>query len=153
MELDALDRLVRPQMESGTWKFMLTSLSAMIVLALFDFVGAVFAKEWADTRQPWWFVAGLATFMGLFCFYAYSLKTAELSIVTIGWVVFLQVGLLVYERVRYGTELPAMKWAAIVIILSLQAYLVLAPNATGDVAESAQVIPVVPEAILPVEAP
>jgi multidrug transporter EmrE-like cation transporter len=153
MELDAVDRLIRPQLGSPAWQFFLTSLSAMIILALFDFVGAVFAKEWADTRQPWWFVAGLATFMGLFCFYAYSLKTAELSIVTIGWVVFLQVGLLVYERVRYGTELPAMKWAAIVIILSLQAYLVLAPNATGDIVESAQVIPVVPDAVLPAEAP
>jgi multidrug transporter EmrE-like cation transporter len=153
MELDAVDRLIRPQLGSATWQFVLTSLSAMIILALFDFVGAVFAKEWADTRQPWWFVAGLATFMGLFCFYAYSLKTAELSIVTIGWVVFLQVGLLVYERVRYGTELPAMKWAAIVIILSLQAYLVLAPNDAGKAAQSARVIPVVPEAILPAEAP
>jgi multidrug transporter EmrE-like cation transporter len=152
MELDTLDRLVRPQMESGTWKFMLTSLSAMIILALFDFVGAVFAKEWADTRQPWWFVAGLATFMGLFCFYAYSLKTAELSIVTIGWVVFLQVGLLLYERVRYGAELPPMKWAAITLILALQAYLVLAPNTTGKVAESAQVIPVSPAAALPARA-
>ena len=152
MEFDALDRLVRPQLGSATWQFILTSLSAMILLALFDFVGAVFAKEWADTRQPWWFVAGLATFMGLFCFYAYSLKTAELSIVTIGWVVFLQVGLLLYERFRYGTELPAMKWAAIVIILSLQAYLVLAPNGNGDLADSAQVVPVMPEAVLPAEA-
>ena len=89
----------------------------MIVLALLDFIGAVFAKEWADTRQPWWFVAGLVTFMGLFVFYATSLKTAELSIVTIGWVVFLQVGLLLYERVRYGASLPPMKWVAIVLIL------------------------------------
>jgi multidrug transporter EmrE-like cation transporter len=112
----------------------------------------VFAKEWADTRQPWWFVAGLATFMGLFCFYAYSLNTAELSIVTIGWVVFLQVGLLLYERLRYGTELPPLKWAAIALILVLQAYLVLAPNQAGKPAESAQVITVPPEAALPARA-
>ncbi|MDQ2652163.1 MAG: hypothetical protein M3Z20_03875 [Chloroflexota bacterium] len=150
MELDALDRLMRPHVESGTWKFIITSISAMIILALFDFVGAVFAKEWADTRQPWWFVAGLATFMGLFCVYAYSLKTAELSVVTIGWVVFLQVGLLLYERFRYGAELPAMKWGAIALILALQAYLVLAPNNTGKVAESAQVLP--PATLLPVRA-
>jgi multidrug transporter EmrE-like cation transporter len=152
MELDVLDRIVRPHMGSATWQFVLTSLSAMIILALFDFVGAVFAKEWADTRQPWWFVAGLATFMGLFCFYAYSLKTAELSIVTIGWVVFLQVGLLLYERFRYGTELAVLKWAAIVLILALQTYLVLAPNHTAAPAESALVAPVPPEAVLPIEA-
>lgn len=152
MEFDALDRIVRPHVGSATWQFMLTSLSAMIILALFDVVGAVFAKEWADTRQPWWFVAGLATFMGLFCFYAYSLKTAELSIVTIGWVVFLQVGLLLYERFRYGTELPLLKWAAIALILVLQAYLVLAPNDAGTVAESARARPVPADAVRPVEA-
>ena len=151
MEFDALDRLARAQVGAATWQFIVTSLSAMVVLALFDFVGAVFAKEWADTRQPWWFVAGLATFMGLFCFYAYSLKTAELSIVTIGWVVFLQVGLLLYERVRYGTELPPLKWAAIGLILALQAYLVLAPNHAGRAAESAQSVPL-PEVVLPADA-
>lgn len=153
MELDALDRIVRPQMGSGTWKFILTSLSAMLILALFDFVGAVFAKEWADTRQPWWFVAGLATFMGLFCFFAYSLKTAELSIVTIGWVVFLQVGLLLYERLRYGAELPPLKWAAIALILVLQAYLVLVPNSAGKLAATAPVNPAPPAAVLPARAP
>lgn len=128
MEFVALDRFLPSSAGHATWKFALTSLSAMLLLAAFDFAGAVFAKEWADTRRPWWFAAGLLTFVGLFCFYANSLKTAELSIVTIGWVVFLQVGLLLYERFRYGAELPPQKWVAIVLVLLLQAYLVLAPN-------------------------
>ncbi|MFT4039045.1 MAG: hypothetical protein QM692_12745 [Thermomicrobiales bacterium] len=134
MEFVALDRFLPSSAGSVPWKFVLTSLSAMLLLAAFDFVGAIFAKEWADTRQPWWFAAGLLTFVGLFCFYANSLKTAELSIVTIGWVVFLQVGLLLYERLRYGTELPPQKWAAIALVLLLQAYLVLAPNGGPAVA-------------------
>lgn len=140
MDVDTVLRLLRPQGFSPAVQFFLTSISAMIALALLDFIGAVFAKEWADTRQPWWFVAGLVTFMGLFVFYAASLKTAELSIVTIGWVVFLQVGLLLYERVRYGASLPPLKWVAIVLILTLQAYLVLVPNessSSGAVAQSA----------------
>ncbi len=131
MDVDTVLRLIRPQGLSPAVQFFLTSISAMIALALLDFIGAVFAKEWADTRQPLWFVAGLLTFMGLFVFYAISLKTAELSIVTIGWVVFLQVGLLLYERIRYGADLPPLKWVAIVLILALQAYLVLTPNETG----------------------
>lgn len=131
MEIDAMLRVLRPQGFSPLLQVFITSVSAMLVLALLDFIGAVFAKEWADTRQPWWFAAGLLAFMGLFVFYAASLKTAELSIVTIGWVVFLQVGLLLYERVRYGASLPPLKWAAIVLILTLQAYLVLVPNGTG----------------------
>jgi multidrug transporter EmrE-like cation transporter len=128
MEIDAVLRAFRPQGLPPMVQFVLTSVSAMFGLALLDFIGAIFAKEWADTRQPWWFVAGLLTFMGLFAFYATSLKTAELSIVTIGWVVFLQVGLVLYERLRYGTSLPPLKWAAIVLILLLQAYLILVPN-------------------------
>jgi multidrug transporter EmrE-like cation transporter len=113
---------------SPAWQFVLASLGTMLILALLDFVGAVFAKEWADSRHPGWFVLGLASFAILFVFYASSLRTAELSIVTIGWVVFLQVGLVLYERFRFGATLSPAKWAAIILILALQAYLVLVPN-------------------------
>src|SRR3954452_4536416 len=113
---------------SPAWQVLLASLGTMLVLALLDFVGAVFAKEWADSRHPGWFVLGLASFGILFVFYATSLRTAELSLVTIGWVVFLQVGLVLYERFRFGSTLSPAKWAAIILILALQAYLVLAPN-------------------------
>jgi hypothetical protein len=44
--------------------------------------------------------------------------------VTFGWIVTLQVGLLL-ERVRHEVVLPTGKWAAIVAIL---AHLILAPN-------------------------
>src|SRR3954452_10462022 len=125
MELTGITRVLGI---SPAWQFVLASLGTMLILALLDFVGAIFAKEWADTRHPGWFVLGLASFAVLFVFYASSLRTAELSIVTIGWVVFLQVGLVMYERFRFGATLSPAKWAAIVIILALQAYLVLVPN-------------------------
>ena len=112
-------------------QFFLASVATMFILALLDFVGAVFAKEWADTRQPFWFAAGFLAFGALFAFYANSLKTAELSVVTIGWVVFLQVGLVLYERLRYGATLSPAKWAAIALILALQTYLIMAPNGPG----------------------
>jgi hypothetical protein len=35
------------------------------------------------------------------------------------------------ERIRYAVELPNGKWAAIVAILVLQAYLILAPNGSS----------------------
>jgi hypothetical protein len=101
---------------------------AMVVLATLDFVGAVLAKEWAEERNHWLFAGGLAAFGALFAVYALSLKLAELSTVTFGWIVTLQVGLLLLERVRYAVVLPSGKWAAIVAILVLQAYLILAPN-------------------------
>jgi hypothetical protein len=48
-----------------------------------------------------------------------------------GWVVMLQVGLVVLDRVRYGVELPPGKWAAIVVLLVAQGYLLLAPSASS----------------------
>ena len=114
----------------ASWRFNAVSLGAMLALAGLDVVGSVFAKEWAEGRHLGWFFAGLLCFGVLFTVYATSLKVAELSVVTFGWIVFLQVGLLLYERLRYGVELPPAKWAAIAAILALQAYLILAPNTT-----------------------
>ena len=41
----------------------------------------------------------------------------------------LQVGLLLVDRFRYGVAIAAPKWMAIVGILGLEAYLLLAPDA------------------------
>jgi hypothetical protein len=111
---------------------------AMVMLAALDFLGAVLAKEWAEgrNRNHWLFAAGLVAFGALFAVYAVSLKVAELSTVTFGWIVTLQVGLLLLERIRYAVELPNGKWAAIVAILVLQAYLILAPNILAPNASS-----------------
>jgi hypothetical protein len=103
-------------------------VAAMAMLAALDFFGAVFAKEWAERHNHWLFAAGLLTFGVLFAVYAASLHVAELSTVTFGWIVSLQVGLLLVERFRYAVAIPQGKWVAIVLILLLQAYLVLAPN-------------------------
>ena len=113
-------------------RFFAISLGAMLVLAGLDMAGAVFAKEWTLRQHPVWFLAGLVTFGVLFAVYAASLHVAELSVVTLGWVVFLQVGLLVIDTIRYGVSFPPQKWAAIVAILLLQAFLVLAPNGGGQ---------------------
>jgi hypothetical protein len=48
----------------------------------------------------------LVAFGALFAVYAVSLKVAELSTVTFGWIVTLQVGLLLLERIRYASSCP-----------------------------------------------
>lgn len=116
---------------SGAWRGIGLAFGAMLALAGLDMAGAVLAKEWTLRGQPVWFVAGLAAFALLFAVYALSLRIAELSIVTMGWIVLLQVGLLVIDTVRYGVTFPPGKWAAIGVILALQAYLVLAPNGSS----------------------
>ena len=118
----------------AAWRFYLVSFGAMVALAGLDVLGSVLAKEWAERQRGVWFLAGLATFGVLFAVYAASLRVAELSVVTFGWIVLLQVGLLVLERVRYGVALPPGKWLAIALILALQAHLVLAPNGGTDAA-------------------
>jgi hypothetical protein len=115
----------------SSWRFYAVSLGAMLALAGLDFVGAIFAKEWAERQHTGLFLAGLLTFGVLFVVYAAVLKVAELSVVTFGWVVFLQIGLLLLDRLRYGVHLSTAKWAAIVAILALQAYLILVPNSTS----------------------
>lgn len=100
---------------------------AMAILAGLDFCGALLAKQWADQGSRPCFLVGLGTFVILFIVYATSLKTAELSVVTMGWVVLLQVGLILVDRLRFQVDISWDKWVAIAVILLLQAYLILDP--------------------------
>ena len=110
------------------WPVPVVATIAMVCLAGLDLAGALFAKEWAEHGGIRALVLGGGTFLVLFWVYASSLKYAELSIVTMGWVVMLQVGLIVIDTWRYGVELPTGKWVAIVVVLVAQAYLVLGPS-------------------------
>jgi len=100
----------------------------MVALAALDFAGAIAAKQWSDTGSTGWLAAGVVSFVLLFYVYASSLQYAELATVTMGWIVLLQVGLLVLDRVRYDVSLPPARWIAVGLILVLQAYLLLAPT-------------------------
>jgi hypothetical protein len=110
------------------WPVPVVATVAMVLLAGLDLVGALFAKEWAENGNIRALVLGAGAFLVLFWVYASSLKYAELALVTMGWVVMLQVGLVLIDRWRYGVELPAGKWVAIAVVLVAQGYLVLAPG-------------------------
>ena len=110
------------------WPVPVIATLAMVLLAGLDIVGALFAKEWAENGSVRALVLGAGAFVVLFWVYASSLKYAELAVVTMGWVVMLQVGLVLIDRWRYGVELPAGKWVAIGVVLVAQGYLVLAPG-------------------------
>jgi hypothetical protein len=112
----------------ASWHFYLLSIGAMVTLAGLDFVGSIFAKEWTERNQVTYYIAGLLAFVLLYCVYAASLRVAELSTVTFGWIVLLQVGIVIIDTQRYGVSLPAGKWAAVAGLLLLQGYLLLGPN-------------------------
>lgn len=63
---------------------------------------------------------------------ASSLQYAELAVVTVGWVVVLQVGLVLVDRFRYAVELPPAEWLAMVVALAAQAYLPLGPSGAAE---------------------
>jgi hypothetical protein len=110
------------------WPVPLVATLAMVLLAGLDLLGALFAKEWAENGSVRALVLGAGAFVVLFWVYASSLKYAELALVTMGWVVMLQVGLVLIDRWVYGVELPLGKWVAIGVVLLAQGYLVLAPG-------------------------
>ncbi|MEO7069341.1 MAG: hypothetical protein ABI131_02495 [Nostocoides sp.] len=116
----------------SSWPFAVTAVAAMVSLAALDLVGAYAAKEWSRRGTPLMLAVGVASFLVLFWVYASALQYAELAIVTLGWIVLLQVGLLLIDRLYYGIHLAPTKWAAIVVILAAQAYLLLpAAGAAG----------------------
>ncbi len=71
---------------------------------------------------------GVAAFLVLFWVYASALQYAELALVTMGWIVVLQVGLLMIDRLHYGVHLAPGKWVAVAVILLAQGYLLLGPT-------------------------
>ncbi len=100
-----------------------------LILAALDLGGAMAAKAWSEHRSLVWFGAGLGLFMVLFWVYGSALRYAELAEVTIAWIVVLQISLMILDRFVYGVHIPGAKWLAVVGILGLEAFLILAPDA------------------------
>ena len=115
----------------ASWPTPVVATAAMVVLALLDGIGAVFAKQWVTTGSRASFAAGMFAFLVLFWVYASSLRYAELSTVTFGWIVLLQVGLLCADHFHYGVHISLDKWLAAAGIVALQAYLLLAPSSSS----------------------
>lgn len=113
-----------------TWPAWCVGATAMLLLAGLDLLGAVAAKEWSRSGSPAPLAGGVAAFLVLFWVYASSLQYAELAVVTLGWIVVLQVGLLALDHLRYGVRLPLGSWVAVTVILLAQTYLLLAPSGT-----------------------
>ncbi|HEY7048251.1 MAG TPA: hypothetical protein VH373_13620 [Jatrophihabitantaceae bacterium] len=101
----------------------LVAVSAMLVLAGLDVLGAVLAKRWADGGSLVVFVGGLSVFGVLFWIYGSSLRYAELVPVTFGWIAALQIGLMLIERTRAATGVPVGHWVAAGVIIGLEGYL------------------------------
>ena len=99
----------------------------MAVLAVLDLVGAVLARRYADHRSVLALLGGCLVFGLLFWVYGKSLAYAELATVTFGWIVMIQVGVMLLERFHGGNAIPTDRIAVMAAIVVLQGYLILAP--------------------------
>jgi hypothetical protein len=115
----------------ASWPTPVIAALAMVLLAVVDLTSTYVTKEAVVRRSVPWASGGVALFVLLFYVYASSLQYAELTLVTLGWIVFLQVGVVMLDRFRYGQVLGPDKWAAIVLIIAAQTYLLLAPTSPG----------------------
>ncbi|MDH4075538.1 MAG: hypothetical protein OEW29_06325, partial [Acidimicrobiia bacterium] len=103
----------------------LPAVGSMLALAVLDLIGAVLARHWADHRALVSLVGGMAVFALLFVVYGRSLDYAELSTVTIGWVAFLQIGVVLLDRFDGGVAIPPHKLIAMGAIMVAQCVLTL----------------------------
>lgn len=99
------------------------AIGAMLVLAGLDLIGALLARRWAHGGSLLWFGAGVGCFALLFWVYGSSLRYADLIPVTFGWIVALQIGLMLIDSVRSGTGISTGRWMAAVLIVVLEGYL------------------------------
>ncbi len=120
----------------ATWSTPVVAAVAMLLLAAVDLAAAYATKEAVVRRSPSWALAGVTLFVLLFYVYASSLQYAELALVTLGWVVALQVGVLLLDRFRYGQALSADKWVAVGLIIAAQVYLLAAPTSAPEAAQA-----------------
>ena len=120
-----------------SWPSVAVAAAAMVMLAVLDLAGAFAAKEAVIHRSVWLAAIGAACFLALFWVYASSLQYAELAPVTFGWIVILQVGVVLLDRFRYDVQVPPGAWIAMAIILGGQAYLLFALNSGSDAPDPA----------------
>jgi hypothetical protein len=97
----------------------------MVLLAGLDFTGTMLAKEWTIHRAAWQLLGGGFAFVALFVALVCGLRYAEMSMLSLGWIVVLQTGLILLDRSRYGFQLSTGGWLAVAAILVLQGYLLI----------------------------
>ncbi len=107
------------------------AFAAVIGLSGLDLAAAWMAKEYSLRPRVVLMAAGLVTSAALFVVYVKSLSYGDLWIVTFGWVALLQVGVVLVDRVRFGTSLSIRHVVLIAVLIVAQILLLTAPSGEG----------------------
>jgi hypothetical protein len=118
------------------WPQPVVATVAMVVLAILDLGGSLAAKEAVERHSVGLALTGAAMFLLVFWVYISSLEVAELSAVTFGWIVILQIGVVLVDRFHYKSQLAPGTWLACAVLLAAQAYLIMAPTSPASSAHS-----------------
>lgn len=105
-------------------------LAAILVLAGLDVAAAVAFKEAARQSNPLYAIYGVALFVGVGAVLTMTLELAELTIVSLGWIVMFQVVIMFIDHIRYDVTPGPVQMAAIVVALMALVVAGLAPAAS-----------------------
>ena len=126
----------------SSWPPQVDAAVALLLLSTLDLAGTTAAKEAVDRKSAPIAATGALLFVVMFWVFASTLRVSNLVAVTFGWCVLVQVGVVVLDRFRYGTQLAPGKYIAVVVLLLAQAYLLIGPS--GSSASAAEALPRTP---------
>lgn len=95
-------------------------IAILICLALtcVELGSAALAKRALDERSLPFGLAGAASFVLLFGIYMLGLAQASLTFITVGWIVFSQIGAVAMDIRFYGAHFTIVQYVGISIILA-----------------------------------
>lgn len=111
-----------------SWPTAVTATVATVALAVIDLACAYAAKQWVTTRSAGALGGGVVAALLLFWVFASALQYAEMAVVTLGWIVLLQVGVLALDELKYGVHHPPRTWLVVLIVMLAQGYLICFPG-------------------------
>jgi len=111
-----------------SWPTPVTTVVFLVLLTTLDLLGSAAAKEAVERRSALIAAIGAALFVAMFFVFASALQISGLVVVTVGWCVLVQVGVLLMDRLHYGVHLTPGKYLAVIVAVAAQAYLVAGPS-------------------------
>lgn len=89
-----------------------------LALTLIELGSAALAKHALDERSIPFGLAGAASFVLLFGVYMLGLAQASLTFITVGWIVFSQIGAVAMDIRFYGAQFTTIQFVGIAVILA-----------------------------------
>jgi hypothetical protein len=107
-------------------------LAAIVALAGLDSTAVVLFKEAAAQRDPLYAIYGIGLLICVAGVLIVTLDMADLTIVSLGWIVMFQVVVMVVDAVKYGVYPGRVQALAVVMALLWLIVAALAPPAKAE---------------------